>query len=379
MKIVLAPDSYKGSLTAQEICRAMSAGVKRLFPKADIVSVPMADGGEGTVNSLIDATGGRIIYKTVTGPIGEKVDSFFGVMGDGKTAVIEMAAASGLPLLSKSRQDPRITTTYGTGELIIAALEEHCTRIIIGIGGSATNDGGAGMAQALGYHFLDNKGCELPRGGLALKNLTQIDNSKRDPRLNSVEIVIACDVTNPLIGPSGASAVYGPQKGATPEMVEELDRALQNYAHVIQKDFGLEIANYPGAGAAGGLGAGLMVFAGAHLQRGIEIVIEAIGLKQKLKGADLVITGEGRIDGQTINGKTPIGVARAAKALNLPALAVAGGIGPGVEMVFQRGIDGVIPIVDRPMTLEEAIDQAADLVTNATERLLRIYFAGSNR
>jgi glycerate kinase len=378
MKIVLAPDSYKGSLTAQEICHAMANGVKKVLPQADIVNVPMADGGEGTVRSLIDATGGRIVHKTVTGPIGEHVDSFFGIMGDGKTAVIEMAAASGLPLIPKNKQDPRITTTYGTGELMMAALDEHCTKILIGIGGSATNDGGAGMAQALGYRFLDSQGCELPPGGLALKNLTRIDKSKLDPRLTRVEIVTACDVTNPLTGPEGASAIYGPQKGATPAMVKELDQALQNYANVIKKDFGIDIANCPGAGAAGGLGAGLMVLAGAHLQRGIEIVIEAIGLKQKLKGADLVITGEGRIDGQTINGKTPIGVAQAAKTFNLPVLAVAGGLGPGAELVFQHGIDGIFSIIDRPMTLEEAIEGAANLVTNATERVLRIYIAGSN-
>lgn len=376
MKIVLAPDSYKGSLTALELCQAMADGVRRVLPDAEIVNVPMADGGEGTVKSLIDATGGRIISRTVTDPIGGKVDSFFGVLGDGKTAVIEMAAASGLPLIPQDKRDPRFTTTYGTGELILAAIEEGCNKILIGLGGSATNDGGAGMAQALGYRLLDKQGRDLPLGGLALKNLASIECSKRDPRLERVEVIAACDVINPLVGPEGASAVYGPQKGATPDMIVELDQALQNYARVIQKDFGVAIVDLPGAGAAGGLGAGLMVFTGAGLRRGIEIVIETVGLKAKLAGADLVITGEGRIDGQTINGKTPIGVAKAAKAFNLPVLAIAGGLGSGVELVFEHGIDGVFSITDRPMTLDEAIAGAYGLVTNAAERLLRIYMAG---
>ncbi|MGE5604804.1 MAG: glycerate kinase, partial [Bacteroidota bacterium] len=217
MKIVLAPDSYKGSLTALELCQAMADGVRRVLPDAEIVNVPMADGGEGTVKSLIDATGGRIISRTVTDPIGGKVDSFFGVLGDGKTAVIEMAAASGLPLIPQDKRDPRFTTTYGTGELILAAIEEGCNKILIGLGGSATNDGGAGMAQALGYRLLDKQGRDLPLGGLALKNLASIECSKRDPRLERVEVIAACDVINPLVGPEGASAVYGPQKGATPD------------------------------------------------------------------------------------------------------------------------------------------------------------------
>lgn len=376
LKIVLAPDSYKGSLTAMEVCQAMERGVRKALSAVEVASVPMADGGEGTVQSLIDATGGRILRRKVTGPLGEPVEAFFGIMGDGKTAVIEMAAASGLPLVPEGRRDPRVTTTYGTGELILAALEEGCGRLLIGIGGSATNDGGAGMAQALGYRFLDEGDRELPAGGAALIRLAKIDSAGVDPRLRGIGVEVACDVTNPLTGPEGASAIYGPQKGATPEMVRELDAALEHFARIVKRDLGLEVRDLPGAGAAGGLGAGLVAFLGATLRPGIEIVIEASGLKKKLRGADLVITGEGRIDGQTVKGKTPIGVARAAKAYNLPVLAVAGGLGPGVELVYEHGIDGVTAIVDRPMSLNDAIAAADGLVAAATERILRVFMAG---
>jgi glycerate 2-kinase len=376
MKIILAPDSYKGSLTALEVCQAMAVGIKRLIPGAEIVMVPMADGGEGTVRSLIDTTGGRIITKTVTGPIGDKVESFFGVLGDGRTAVIEMAAASGLPLVPVEKRDPRITTTYGTGELILTALEMGFTKIIVGVGGSATNDGGAGMAQALGYRFLNKEGHQLSLGGITLLELARIDCQNRNPLLERVQVEVACDVTNPLTGPSGASLVYGPQKGATPEMSADLDRALHNFALIVERDLGVSVLNLPGSGSAGGLGAGLIAFLNAQLRPGVKIIVEAVGLTEKLKGADLVLTGEGRIDGQTINGKTPIGVARAAKDIGLPVLAVAGGLGPGVELVYQHGIDGVTAIVDHPMGLGEAMLNAGNLIADATERMLRIYLLG---
>lgn len=376
MKIVLAPDSYKGSLTATEICSAMTKGILRLVPNAEIVAVPMADGGEGTVESLVGGTRGRIITKVVTGPLGDPVKAFFGVLGDGKTAVIEMAAASGLPLVPADKRDPRFTTTYGTGELILAACEEGCTKLLVGVGGSATNDGGTGMAQALGYHFLDQNDRELPPGGAALQRLVRIDSATRNSVLNGVEVIVACDVTNPLTGPNGAAVVYGPQKGATPDIIAILDQALEHYAKIVARDLGVNIGDLPGSGAAGGLGAGMMAFLNAKLQPGVEVVSAAIGLKEKLKGASLVFTGEGRIDGQTINGKTPIGVAKIAKTLGLPVLAVAGSLGPGVEDVFDHGIDGAMAVTDHPMTLEEAIFDAENLVAAATERIFRIYLAG---
>jgi glycerate kinase len=376
MKIVLAPDSFKGSLSALEVCQAMERGIRRVEGEAEIISVPMADGGEGTVRSLVDATGGKIISKMVTGPLGEQVEAFFGMTGDGEMAVIEMAAASGLPLVPEKKRDPSITTTYGTGELILAALDEGCKKIIIGIGGSATNDGGAGMAQALGYRFLDEQGKDLPFGGAALKHLAEIDSLGKDPRLSDLTVIAACDVTNPLIGPDGASAVYGPQKGATPEMVKELDEALSIFAQVIKKELGMEVADLPGSGAAGGLGAGLVTFLQARLEPGVKIISEAVALRDKMDGADLVITGEGRIDGQTVKGKTPIGVARVAKTREIPVLAVAGSIGSGAELVYEQGIDGMSAIVDQPMVLEEAIASAGKLVSLATERIFRTFLSG---
>lgn len=376
MRIILAPDSFKGSLSALEVCQAMEAGIRRVANEAEVYSVPMADGGEGTVRSLVDATEGRMINKTVTGPLGEPVRAFLGITGDGETAVIEMAAASGLPLVPKDRRNPRITTTFGTGELILAALAEGCKKIIIGIGGSATNDGGAGMAQALGYRFLDRKGRDLPFGGAGLKELVKIDGSGKDPRLAEVTVVAACDVTNPLTGPDGAAAVYGPQKGATPEMIRGLDEALAVFARVVEDDLGLQVKDLPGSGAAGGLGAGLVAFTGAQLQPGVKIISEAVGLHSRIQGADLVFTGEGRIDGQTVKGKTPIGVAGVAKSLRVPVLAVAGSFGEGAELVYDHGIDGMTAIVDRPMTLEEAVASATGLVAAATERIFRTFLTG---
>lgn len=378
MKIVVAPDKFKGSMTALQVAEAVEEGLREVLPQAEIVKVPMADGGEGTVRSLVDATGGRMREAEVTGPLGERRRADFGILGDGRTAVIEMAAASGLALVPKERRNPLITTTRGTGELIRAALDEGCDRLIIGLGGSATNDAGVGMAQALGVRFLDGDGRELEPGGGALARLARIDLSGLDPRLKAgaggrwpVEVTVACDVTNPLTGPEGASFVYGPQKGATPEMVEQLEAALANFARVVERDLGLSVDRIPGAGAAGGLGAGLIAFLGANLRRGIEIVLEVTRFREQLDGADLVITGEGGMDGQTAYGKTPAGVAKAAKERGVPVIALAGTIGQGIETVYQAGIDAVFCIVDRPRQLEEAIAEGPRLVTQVSRNLAR--------
>ncbi|MDQ0217771.1 glycerate kinase [Peribacillus cavernae] len=362
MKIVIAPDSFKESLTAMEVANAAERGFRGIFPNADIVKVPMADGGEGTVQSLVDATDGKVIEKTVTGPLGNQVESFFGVLGNGRTAVIEMAAASGLHLVPKGQRDPLLTSTRGTGELILAALEEKAEHIIIGIGGSATNDGGAGMAMALGARLLDVSGNEIPEGGGALSQLDTIDITELDPRLKEIKIEVACDVENPLTGPHGASAIFGPQKGATPEKVKILDENLGHYAEVIERDLNKAIANIPGAGAAGGLGGGLLAFLPAELKSGVDIVIEATGLADIVKDADIVITGEGKIDSQTIYGKTPIGVAKTAKQFGIPVIAIAGNAASDSEVVREHGIDAVFSIVPGVVTLEDAFEHASEYI-----------------
>jgi len=372
MKIVIAPDSYKGSLTALEVADAIKEGIKRVLPGAEIDEVPMADGGEGTVQALVDATDGQMITQEVCDPLGKKIKADFGILGDGKTAVIEMAAASGLPLVPEGKRNPMLTTTYGTGELIRAALDRGCRKLIVGIGGSATVDGGAGMAQALGARLLDKDGKEVPRGGGGVEHLDRIDVSQLDPRIAEASTVVACDVDNPLVGPNGGPEIYGPQKGATPEMVKNLDKYLDNYADIIKRDLGADVKEAPGAGAAGGLGAGLMAFLGAELKLGIDIVIDASGLERHLKGADLVITGEGMIDSQTIYGKTPIGVAKAAKKFGIPVIGIGGGVSDDASVVYEHGIDALISIVSYPMPLETAIERAHDLIADASERAIRL-------
>lgn len=372
MKIVIAPDSFKGSLTALEVADAIKEGVKRVMPDAEIDEVPMADGGEGTVQALVDATDGQIITEEVCDPLGNQIQADFGILGDGETAVIEMASASGLPLVPEDKRNPMFTTTYGTGQLIEAALERGCRTLIVGIGGSATVDGGAGMAQALGARLLDKDGNEIPHGGGGVEHLDRIDVSRLDPRIAEATTVVACDVDNPLVGPGGGVEVYGPQKGATPEMVEKLDVYLGRYADIIKRDMGADVKETPGAGAAGGLGAGLMAFLNAELKSGIDIVIDASGLERHLKGADLVITGEGMIDSQTIYGKTPIGVAKAAKKFHIPVIAMGGGISDDASVVYEHGIDALMSIVSYPMSLEAAMKNAHNLLADASERALRL-------
>lgn len=376
MRIVIAPDSYKGSMTAAEVAEAMARGARRVWPDAAINLVPMADGGEGTVQALVDATGGRLVTASVCGPLGDRVEAAFGIMGDGETAVIEMASASGLPLVPAERRNPLYTSTYGTGELIRHALDLGARRILIGLGGSATNDGGAGMAQALGVRFLDAQGNDLAPGGQALLQLDRIDVSGLDPRLQEAAVTAACDVDNPLTGARGAAAVFGPQKGATPEMVTMLDGALARLAAVVRRDLGRDVEHTPGAGAAGGLGAGLMAFLSAKLRRGVDIVVEATGLGEKLAGADLCLTGEGATDFQTVRGKTPMGVARAARGQGVPVVCISGGIGREYEQVYSVGIDALSSIVPGPMGLQEAMARGPELVADATERALRLVALG---
>ena len=359
MKIVIAPDSYKESLSALEVAQAVEAGFRQVFPDADYVLVPVADGGEGTVDAMVAATGGRKETVTVSGPLGEPVEAFYGLTGDGDTAVIEMAAASGLALVPPDRRNPLLTSSRGTGELIRAALDAGARRFILGIGGSATNDGGAGMVQALGARLLDLEGRELDGSGGDLARLERIDVSALDPRLAECRIEVACDVDNPLTGARGASAVFGPQKGATPEMVQALDANLARLARIVGRDLGVAVDTVPGAGAAGGMGAAMLAFFGATLKPGIEIVTAAVDLDTHVRDADLVITGEGRIDFQTVHGKTPIGVARVAKRHGKPVIGIAGSLGADVGVVHAHGIDAVFSVLSKPCTLDEALRDAA--------------------
>lgn len=370
---VLAPDSFKESMSAKVACNAMERGIRKVFPNAKIIHVPMADGGEGTIDALVDGNGGTRIEVTVSGPLPtEKVTTYYGLLADKKTAVIEMAKANGIELLAEEKRNPLVTSTYGTGEMIQAALDQGVKTIIIGIGGSVTNDGGAGMAQALGVRFFDKDNRELLMGGAALATLSRIDTTDLDPRIKETEIIIASDVTNPLTGPKGASVVFGPQKGATPAMVEELDKALAHYAEVIEQDLGLEIKEQHGAGAAGGLGAGLLAFTGAKMQSGIELVIELTQLEEKIVQSDYVFTGEGGMDFQTKFGKTPYGVAKIAKKYNKPVLACAGYIGEQVEVLYEEGITAIFGILAKASSLDEALKSGEENLERTVENIARV-------
>lgn len=360
MKIVIAPDSWKESLTALEVATAIEDGFRQIFPDAEMVKIPMADGGEGTVEAMVAATQGRVVNLRVTGPLGEPVEAFYGLSGDEQQAFIEMAAASGLESVPPARRDPRITTSWGTGELIRHALDAGVRHIIIGLGGSATNDGGAGMVQALGARLLDQQGEPLGFGGDALSQLARIDISQLDQRLSECRIEAACDVTNPLTGEEGATAIFGPQKGATPEMIKQLDSALTHYGQIIERDLDKSVMTLKGGGAAGGMGVALYAFCGADLRQGIEIVTEALALDAAVRDADLVITGEGRIDSQTIHGKVPIGVARVAKRYAIPVIGIAGSLTTDVEVVYDHGLDAIFSVIPRICTLDEALENAAE-------------------
>jgi glycerate 2-kinase len=376
VRILAAPDSFKGSLTAAEAAAAMARGVLQALPEAEVLTVPMADGGEGTLDALVAGIGGSIIAHTVTGPLGTPVEACFGRLGDGRTAVIEMASASGLLLVPKGQRDPRMTTSYGTGELIRAALEHGASRILVAIGGSSTNDGGVGMIQALGGKLLKADGSPIGFGGAALLELDRIDLSGLDPRLQSVELLVACDVDNPLTGPRGASAIYGPQKGATPAMVALLDGALGHLADVMARDLGIDVRNNPGAGAAGGLGAGLMGFLKASLRPGVEVVMEAFRLDELVQGAALVITGEGRTDIQTLAGKVAMGVARCAARHGVPAIVISGSVGADAAALHDHNVAALLSITSGPMTLDEAMQNGAVLLERATAQAMRLISLG---
>jgi glycerate kinase len=381
MKIVIAPDSFKESLSALQVAEAIEAGLREVLVDADIVKLPVADGGEGTVQAMIDATGGRRVELKATGPLGEQVDAFYGLAssadGGAPLAVIEMAAASGLELVPPERRDPLRATSRGTGELILHALDAGVRRFVLGVGGSATNDGGAGMLQALGVRLLDAGGAEIGPGGAGLARLARIDASRLDPRVKDGEFQIACDVSNPLTGPNGASAIFGPQKGATPEMVAQLDASLANYGRLIVRDLGQDVAGMPGAGAGGGIGAAMVVFLGGRLRPGIEIIAEAVGLEQAVRDADLVITGEGRIDGQSVSGKTPVGVARVAKRFGKPVIAIGGGLARDASAVYVHGIDAVFAAVCRPCTVQEALAEARENLRSAARNVAQALRLGA--
>ena len=372
MKFILAPDSFKESMTAKEACISMENGIRKVFNDDTCIHVPMADGGEGTVDALIESTDGNLHEVEVTAPLGNKVKAKFGILGDGKTAVIEMAEASGIHLVKLENRNPLLTTTFGTGEIIRYALDMNIERIIIGLGGSATNDGGVGMLQALGASFKDSDGKEIALGGGALKDLCTIDLSGFDKRIYGVKIEVACDVKNPLTGENGASFVFGAQKGGNKETLEELDSNLKHYAEVVKRDMGKEIDKVEGAGAAGGLGAALIGFCNGKLESGIDLVIKYSNLEEKVRNADFVFTGEGSIDFQTKFGKTPIGVAKIAKKYNIPVIAFGGRIGEGIDELYSLGIDSVIGITPGVISLDEALRKGKENLEISTENVVRM-------
>jgi glycerate kinase len=367
MKVVVAPNAFKGTLTAPQAAAAVARGVRQVFPDADIVEVPVADGGDGTAEALVSALHGELRSIRVEGPLGDPVDARFGLVPPGRTAVVELAASSGLALIAPERRDPMRASTYGFGQVLVAARESvgGVGRVLAGIGGSATNDGGAGMAQALGYRLLDAHGRELERGGAALIRLAAIDLSGFDRVWQTVAVQVACDVSNPLTGPRGASAVYGPQKGADPDMVSRLDEALANFAEVVERYLGRRVRDLPGAGAAGGAGAGLVAFLGAELVPGAPLVVDAAGFDQALQGASLVITGEGRADEQTASGKAPGEVARRAHAAGVPVLLLAGSKGPGWEALNKLGVTSVVTLGEEGQDQEQSADAPDLLLTRA--------------
>lgn len=374
MKIVIAPDSFKGSISSVEAAISIEKGIKKAFPNAQTILLPIGDGGEGTLETLVSATCGEKISVNVNGPLMQEIEAEYGILGDGKTCVIEMAKASGLSLIPQSELNPLKTTTYGTGELIKRALNDGFTSFILALGGSATNDGGAGMLQALGLKILDEGGKEITYGGAALSSAVSIDMSEFDDRISGCSFLIASDVQNPFIGPNGASVVFGPQKGATDEDVAVLDASLANWADVIERATGIHLHDMGGAGAAGGIGGAFQAFFPSEMKRGIDVVLEHTGFHKALNKTDLVITGEGQVDFQTASGKTPMGVAQAASLKNIPTIILAGSIGKGIDTLYQFGVLSVHSIINKPMTLGEAMENAGELLEYSAEQIARSYF-----
>lgn len=372
MKVLVAPDKFKGSLSAKQVASAIKKGIVRAMPNAVVEVCPMADGGEGMVEALLESLDGKRKEVVVTGPMGEKVNKAgYGIL-PGSIAAIEMSSAAGLWMVPEGKRNPMLATTYGVGELIRDALAEGVKKIILGIGGSATNDGGTGMAKALGVRFISDHGEELGYGGQILARIRKIDMRGLDAGMRNVEILAACDVTNPLYGENGAAYVYAPQKGANSKMIRELDDGLRNFAWVIKNDLGMDVADIPGAGAAGGIGAGLVAFLGARLIPGVEIVAETVGLREKMRGADVVVTAEGKIDGQTLSGKTPFGVARIAKEMGIPVIAFAGSVKEDAHSFHDNGIVAMFSISDGPISLDESMKKAEELLERSAEEVFRL-------
>ncbi|MBD8037670.1 glycerate kinase [Solibacillus sp. A46] len=374
MNIIIAPDSFKGSLSAVEVSNYIEMGIKQAFRDVKTIKLPVGDGGEGTMDTLVAATGGTKKSLSVTGPLGNQVNASYGVLGDGITCVIEMATASGLHLVPNGQLSPLTTTTYGTGELIKHALDEGYKSFVIGLGGSATNDGGAGMLQALGMKLQNQKGEEIKFGGGELNNIHHINLSHFDQRIKECKFLIASDVENPLIGPTGASHVFGPQKGATKEDVIILDENLMHWANMIEATTSITLHEKAGAGAAGGIGGAFQAFFPVEFQRGVDVVLDFIKLNEYLNDAHLVITGEGKVDSQTVYGKTPLGVAQRAKSKNVPTIIIAGSIGKGFESLYEHGVVSVNSIINCPMNLEEAMLHAGELLVSTTEQIVRTFF-----
>ncbi len=371
-KVILIPDSFKGTLSSQEVCAVMEATIGARFPQAEVLSIPVADGGEGSVDAFLTALGGQKVFVPVCGPLGEEIQGFYGLLPGGGRAVIEMACCAGLPLV-EGRKDPRRTTTYGVGQLILAALDQGVTEIYLGLGGSATNDGGCGGAAALGITFFDEKGeAFVPTGG-TLGRIARIDTGGLTPLLQGVSLTVMCDITNPLYGETGAAFVFGPQKGADDACLRELDEGLRHLAAVIRRDLGVDVSTLPGGGAAGGMGAGMAAFLGAALTPGIQVVLEAVGFDGALQGADVVFTGEGRIDSQSLGGKAVIGVSRRAKKAGVPVIAVVGCMGQGFEGAYQEGVSAIFSINPRPEDFEEVRHHAGENLALTMENILRLW------
>lgn len=371
MNIIIAPDSFKECLSAKEVAINISEGIRNVMPGATLRQMPISDGGEGILDVLLDGVGGKRIAVEVRDPLSRRINSHYGILGDNRTAIIEMAKASGLELLKEEEKNPLTTSTYGTGQLIKDALDKGCKKIIIGIGGSATNDGGAGMIRALGAKFLDKNGKDIPEGGGALNELDHIDLSGFDQRIENIEVVVACDVSNPLTGPKGASMVYGSQKGGSMEELQVLDKNLEYYASVIKKELKIDIANMPGAGAAGGTGAALMAFMDGKLENGINLILKTLGMEQFMKKADLVITGEGKIDEQTLHGKTISGIAKMAREHNVPVIVITGKVEGNIDGLYDLGVTSIYSIANRPMELKEAVRDAPFLIRQGVGNIMR--------